>query len=88
MLKVVQTGSMGQPSAAAVPSGSLLDEIARQGARRMLAAALRAGAGSYVDAVAGQVAEDGHRLVVRNGHAEPRQVLTAAGATGPQAPSR
>jgi len=86
MLKVVQTGSLGQGSAADVPSESLLDEIAREGARRMLAAALRAESDAYVDALVDEVDEDGHRLVVRNGHAEPRQVLTAAGAIDVHAP--
>jgi transposase-like protein len=86
MLKVVQAGSTGQPSAADVPSGSLLDEIAREGARRMLAAALRAEADAYVDELTDVVDKDGHRLVVRNGHAEPRQVLTAAGAIEVRAP--
>jgi hypothetical protein len=38
MLKVVQSDQVGQLSAADVPSGLLLDEIAREGARRMLAA--------------------------------------------------
>jgi len=86
MLKVVQAGSTGQPSAADVPSGSLLDEIAREGARRMLAAALRAEADAYVDELTDVVDKDGHRLVVRNGHAEPRQVLTSAGAIEVRAP--
>jgi len=86
MLKVVQTDQVGQHSAADVPSGSLLDEIAREGARRMLAAALKAESDAYVEALVGQVDEDGHRLVVRNGHAEPRTVLCAAGAIEVRAP--
>jgi transposase-like protein len=86
MLTVVQTGSTGQASAADVPSGSLLDEIAREGARRMLAAALRAEADAYVDQFVDERDEDGHRLVVRNGHAVPRSVMTAAGAIDVHAP--
>jgi putative transposase len=86
VLKVVQTGLEGQFGAAGVPAGSLLDEIAREGARRMLAAALKAEADAYVDELIDQVDEDGHRLVVRNGHAEPRTVLTAAGAIAVRAP--
>jgi hypothetical protein len=46
----------------------------------MLAAALKAEADAYVDALVDQVDEDGPRLVVRNGHHEPRSVVTAAGA--------
>jgi hypothetical protein len=69
-----------------VRSGALLDEIAREGARRMLAAALKAESDAYVDALVDQVDEDGHRLVVRNGHHDPRSVLTAAGAVEVRAP--
>ena len=67
--------------------GSLIDEIVRDGARRMLAAALEAEVAAYIDAHADQVDERGRRLVVRNGRAAPRQVVTAAGAvevTGPR----
>lgn len=34
----------------------------------------------YVEAHAEEVDADGHRLVVRNGYQEPREVMTAAGA--------
>jgi putative transposase len=47
-----------------------LDEICREGARRMLAAAVRAEADAYVDALVHELDEQGHRLVVRNGYAE------------------
>src|SRR5664279_3846686 len=86
MLKVVQTDQVGQSSATDVGSGSLLDEIAREGARRMLAAALEAEVAAHVEALAGEVDEDGHRLVVRNGHHQPRTVVTSAGAIAVHAP--
>lgn len=70
----------------AVSGEDLLDEIAREGARRMLAAALEAEVGAYIDAHAGQVDDQGHRLVVRNGHHEARQILTSAGAIDVRAP--
>jgi transposase-like protein len=63
-----------------------LDEIAREGARRMLAAALRAEADAYVDALAEELDEAGRRLVVRNGHARAREVTTVAGALEVRAP--
>jgi putative transposase len=63
-----------------------LDEIVREGARRMLAAALEAEVAAYLAAFADQVDERGRRLVVRNGHARPRPVTTAAGAVGVAAP--
>jgi transposase-like protein len=66
--------------------GSLIDEIVREGARRMLAAALEAEVAAYIAAHADQLGEDGRRLVVRNGHAKPRQVLTSAGAVEVAAP--
>lgn len=66
--------------------GSALDEIIREGARRMLAAALEAEVDAYVAANACERDEDGRRLVVRNGHAEPRSIQTGAGAVEVVAP--
>lgn len=66
--------------------GSLLDEIVRDGARQMLAAALQAEVAAYVDQFADQVDENGHRLVVRNGYHQQRDVVTSAGAVTVQAP--
>jgi transposase-like protein len=63
-----------------------LDELAREGARRMLAAALEAEVDAYVAAHATEWDEGGRRLAVRNGHARQREVLTAAGAVGVRAP--
>jgi transposase-like protein len=77
------------PAAAPAPDpvgGSLIDEIVRDGARRMLAAALDAEVAAYIAAHAGELDEQGRRLVVRNGHAQPRQVLTSAGAVQVVAP--
>src|SRR6266487_4654335 len=51
-----------------------LDGLFREGARRMLAAALEAEVEAYIAAHAGLVDERGHRLVRRNGHAPARQV--------------
>jgi transposase-like protein len=66
--------------------GSLIDEIVRDGARRMLAAALEAEVAAYIAAHAGEVDGRGRRMVVRNGRAQPRQVLTSAGAVEVVAP--
>jgi transposase-like protein len=65
---------------------SLLDEIVRDGARQMLAAALQAEVAAYVEQFADQVDADGRRLVVRNGYHHEREVLTAAGAVAVTAP--
>jgi transposase-like protein len=65
---------------------SAIDEICAEGARRMLAAALEAEVDAYVAALAGELDEEGRRLVVRNGHAVPRRVTTGAGAIAVEAP--
>ena len=66
--------------------GSLLDEIVRDGARQMLAAALQVEVAAYIEAFADELDGAGRRLVVRNGHHEPREVTTAAGAIPVRAP--
>jgi putative transposase len=63
-----------------------LDEIVREGARRLLTAALEAEVDAYLAELVDQRDERGRRLVVRNGHAEPRQVTTSAGAVTVRAP--
>ena len=83
MLTVVQDGSSGDERAA---SGSLIDEIVREGARRMLAEALQAEVDAYIAAHAAERDENGRRLVVRNGCHQPREVLTGAGAVEVIAP--
>src|SRR4051794_7468603 len=80
MLKVVQEESPSNEHVPAGIGGSLLDEILDDGARAMLAAALQAEVAAYIEAHADQVDERDRRLVVRNGHHDPREVATAAGA--------
>lgn len=63
-----------------------LDELVREGARRMLAAALEAEVDAYLAAHQAERDQRGRRLVVRNGHARQRQVTTAAGAVAVCAP--
>jgi transposase-like protein len=63
-----------------------LDQLVREGARRMLAVALEAEVDAYLAAYAAERDEQGRRLVVRNGHARERQVTTAAGAVVVRAP--
>jgi putative transposase len=63
-----------------------LDEIARQGARRMLAEALEAEVEAYIEAAKDQRDEDGRALVVRNGHAREREILLGAGKVEVKAP--
>jgi putative transposase len=63
-----------------------LDELAREGARRMIAAALRAEADEYVERFSDDVDEHGHRLVVRNGRAQERRVTVGSGTIPVRAP--
>ena len=61
-----------------------LDAIVREGARRMLAAALEAEVDDYLAAHAAERDVHGRRLVIRNGHARQREVTTGAGGHGPR----
>jgi transposase-like protein len=63
-----------------------LDVICREGARRMLAAALEAERDAYLAAFADERDEDGRRLVVGNGRARPRVIATGAGPIEVEAP--
>ncbi len=63
-----------------------LDEIARAGARRMLAEALEAEVEEYIEAARGERDEDGGALVVRSGHARERQILCGDGSVEVKAP--
>ena len=63
-----------------------LDELAREGARRMIAAALEAEVEQYVGSFVGEVDEDGKRLVVRNGHARERGLTVGSGTMRVRAP--
>src|SRR5437763_97250 len=84
MLKLVRDAQV--PNNAGSGGSSLLDEIVRDGARQTLAAALLAEAAAYVEAHAAELDAAGHRLVVRTGYHEPREVMTAADAVPVRAP--
>src|SRR5215207_4446349 len=63
-----------------------LDDLAREGARRMIATALKAEADEYVASLVDEVDEDGRRLVVRNGRARERRITIGSGTVAIQAP--
>jgi putative transposase len=63
-----------------------LDEIAREGARRLLVQALNLEVEEYIEQFSGEVDERGRRLVVRNGVGRPRKVTMSSGAVEVQCP--
>ena len=65
---------------------SSLDEVLRQGARQMLVKAVEAEVTAYIQAHQHEVDQDGRRLVVRNGHARERTLVSGAGQLKIQAP--
>ena len=87
MLKVIDGGAeSNQAGAAAGVARSPIDEIVREGARRMLAAALQAEVAAYIEQFADELDADGRRLVVRNGYHNEREVMTSSGAVVVRAP--
>jgi putative transposase len=63
-----------------------LDDLAREGALRMIAAALEAEVDQYVESFAEERDEDGKRLVVRNGKAKERKLTVGSGTLPIRAP--
>jgi putative transposase len=63
-----------------------LDDLAREGARRMLEAALETEVAEYLARHRGERDERGHAKVVRNGRARPRKVTLGAGTVELRAP--
>ena len=82
MLKVVEKQDAREASEELL----LLDEIAREGARRMLIQALRAEADDYVERHRGERDEHGRALVVRDGRAQPRKLTLGVGTVELKAP--
>lgn len=65
---------------------SILDQIVRDGARKMLQAALEDEVTAFLEMHATTVDEIGRRLVVRNGYLPSREVVTGAGGLEVQQP--
>ena len=83
MLRIVHDADAAAPEEA----GALdLDELCRLAAREMLAIALEAERRGYLDTHADELDAAGHRLVVGNGSARPREVMTGAGMVPVAAP--
>ena len=59
---------------------NVIDQILRDGARRMLQAAIEREVAEYIEQHANQRDEKGHRLVVRNGFHRKRTIQTGSGS--------
>ncbi len=81
MLRIIQEDASEEEI-----SRTSLDELAREGARRMLVRALEAEVEEYVDRHGDARDEKGHALVVRNGLARARKLTTGAGTMEVRAP--
>lgn len=77
MLKVVEKETEEKPE---------LEEVLREGARRLLMAALEAEVSDYVERFRGDRDDTGHALVVRNGRAKSRKIRTGVGTLEVEAP--
>ena len=73
--QVEQTSGLVPYNPKAIP----LDAIARAGAREMLQKALESEVQEFLDRHSDRVDAQGRRLVVRNGHLPPRELLTGVG---------
>ena len=84
MLKIIGADLAGQDLAGA----GELEELAREGARRMLEAALEVEVAAYLEWHQEERDRRGHALVVRNGRARARKVTLGAGTVELHASAR
>ena len=63
-----------------------LDEIVKKGAKRMLEQALEIEVDSFLERHQYILDDEGRRLVVRNGYAKERRIVTGAGQLGVRTP--
>jgi len=59
---------------------SILEEIIREGARKMLQAAIEQEVAEYISSLSDKKDENGRRMVVRNGFLPERSILTGIGS--------
>ncbi len=85
MLKVLSGGPSSQ-AATEENERPALDELAREGARRMIAAALEVEVEDYLARHRDERDAAGHALVVRNGRGRARKLTVGAGTMSIEAP--
>ena len=83
MLELITARATGEPEGAV---RGTLDELAREGAQRMIEAALQLEVEEYVTRHRSERDAAGHAVVVRNGTARPRRVTTGVGPIPVAAP--
>ena len=64
------------------PPGTILEELARQGAQQLLAQALEVEVEEFLEKHQGKTDVEGRRQVVRNGYMPARQLVTRIGRGG------
>ena len=84
--EAISNESQVGPKVASVSERSELDEVLRDGARRMLLQAVETEAAAYIDAHHDEIDEHGRRLVVRNGQANERTLVSGVGTLKVRAP--
>jgi transposase-like protein len=76
----------GDAAVVSIKEQSPLEQTLREGARQMLLQAIEAEVSEYVEAHGGEVDGNGRRLVVRNGYAQERTLVTGVGTLEVRAP--
>ncbi|MDR1957509.1 MAG: hypothetical protein LBQ54_00395 [Planctomycetaceae bacterium] len=81
LLRFVADAEKGVPLSIAPMSefGDVVTEIAREGAKRLLAGALECGIAAHLAKYESVRDEHGHKPIVRNGHCQTRTILTGVG---------
>ena len=83
MLKIVETETVAKERNAGFQT---LDELARDGARRMISSAMELEVAEYIEKNRLERDERGRALVVRNGRAKPRKLTVGSGTFEVSAP--
>jgi len=81
-MKDVTAESLAMPAAEdkSPSSTDVLTDVLRQGAQQLLTQAVEAEVASWIESHKQLVDENGHRLIVRNGHMPSRSIVTGVGA--------
>ena len=84
--ETLQPEGQALPDVASLNEPSPLDQLLHQGARQMLMTTVEAEVATYIEAHQHEVDEQGRRLVVRNGRAQERTLVSGIGPIKIRAP--